>query len=192
MAWQPPPWARCSSRPAAVVTTPCRSVRPRHRQWRPAGRPRDAVDPRHAPGGHTGDIPVEWEGHRQRLSPPSWPGQTTALASKDFTVKVDATGLKAATAYHYRFRAYAATSPTAAPAPAHGQRRAGQAGGVFVRQPPRRLLQRGTPMPPSAATWTPPCTWATTSTNTARAATHRPTPGHWAACPRPPRNPQPG
>jgi len=39
-------------------------------------------------------------------------GQTTALASKDFTVKVDATGLKAATAYHYRFRAYAATSPT--------------------------------------------------------------------------------
>ena len=39
-------------------------------------------------------------------------GQAMALASKDFTVKVDATGLKAATAYHYRFRAYAATSPT--------------------------------------------------------------------------------
>ncbi len=39
-------------------------------------------------------------------------GQTTALASKDFTVKVDATGLKAATAYHFRFKAYAATSTT--------------------------------------------------------------------------------
>ena len=65
------------------------------------------------PVGHTGDIPVEWEvATDSAFTALVAQGQTTALASKDFTVKVDATGLKAATAYHYRFRAYAATSPT--------------------------------------------------------------------------------
>ncbi|MDH4417839.1 MAG: alkaline phosphatase D family protein [Acidovorax sp.] len=65
------------------------------------------------PAGHTSDIPVAWEvAADSTFTTLVAQGQTTALASKDFTVKVDATGLKAATAYHFRFRAYAATSTT--------------------------------------------------------------------------------
>ena len=65
------------------------------------------------PAGHTSDIPVDWEvATDSAFTTLVAQGQATALASKDFTVKVDATGLKAATAYHFRFKAYAATSTT--------------------------------------------------------------------------------
>ena len=65
------------------------------------------------PAGHTSDIPVEWElATDSNFTSITAQGKTTALASKDFTVKVDATGLKAATAYYYRFRAYAAHTAT--------------------------------------------------------------------------------
>ncbi|WP_422843855.1 alkaline phosphatase D family protein [Acidovorax sp. M2(2025)] len=63
------------------------------------------------PAGHTGDIPVDWEVAADRaFATLVAHGQATAAAGKDFTVKVDATGLKPATVYYYRFRAYAATS----------------------------------------------------------------------------------
>ena len=65
------------------------------------------------PAGHTSDIPVEWElATDSNFTSIAAQGKTTALASKDFTVKVDAAGLKAATAYYYRFRAYAAHTAT--------------------------------------------------------------------------------
>lgn len=63
------------------------------------------------PAGHTGDIPVDWEvAADSAFATLVAHGQATAAAGKDFTVKVDATGLKPATVYYYRFRAYAATS----------------------------------------------------------------------------------
>lgn len=52
------------------------------------------------PAGHISDIPVEWElATDSNFTSIAAQGKTTALASKDFTVKVDAAGLKAATAY---------------------------------------------------------------------------------------------
>ena len=66
------------------------------------------------PAGHTADIPVQWEvGTDVAFTNVVAKGQATATAAKDFTVKVDATGLKPATAYHYRFKAYAAQSAAA-------------------------------------------------------------------------------
>lgn len=66
------------------------------------------------PAGHTADIPVQWEvATDAAFTTVVAKGQATATAAKDFTVKVDATGLKPATAYHYRFKAYAAQSATA-------------------------------------------------------------------------------
>lgn len=65
------------------------------------------------PAGDTRDIPVQWEvASDAAFTTPVAQGQATAAAGRDFTVKVDAAGLKAATGYYYRFRAYDATSPT--------------------------------------------------------------------------------
>ncbi len=65
------------------------------------------------PAGDTRDIPVQWEvASDAAFSTLVAQGQATAAAGRDFTVKVDAAGLKAATSYYYRFRAYDATSPT--------------------------------------------------------------------------------
>ena len=65
------------------------------------------------PAGHTGDIPMDWElATDSNFTAIAAQGKATALASKDFTVKVDATGLKAATTYFYRFRAYATRTAT--------------------------------------------------------------------------------
>ncbi|BEU97735.1 alkaline phosphatase D family protein [Acidovorax sp. DW039] len=65
------------------------------------------------PAGHTSDIPVSWEvAADSAFTTLVAQGQATAAASKDFTVKVDASGLKPATVYYYRFRASAATSAT--------------------------------------------------------------------------------
>ena len=62
--------------------------------------------------GATADIPVQWElASDAAFSTVVAKGQATATAARDFTVKIDATGLKPATAYHYRFTAYAARSP---------------------------------------------------------------------------------
>lgn len=66
------------------------------------------------PTGHQADIPVQWElASDAAFATIVARGDATAAAARDFTVKVDATGLKPATAYHFRFRAYAATSPVA-------------------------------------------------------------------------------
>ena len=66
-----------------------------------------------SPAGDTRDIPVQWEvASDAAFTTLVVQGQATAAAGRDFTVKVDAAGLKAATGYYYRFRAYDATSPT--------------------------------------------------------------------------------
>lgn len=66
------------------------------------------------PVGYQSDIPVQWEvASDAAFTTLVAQGQATAAAARDFTVKVDAAGLKPATAYHYRFHAYAATSPVA-------------------------------------------------------------------------------
>ncbi|MEX8193352.1 alkaline phosphatase D family protein [Comamonas guangdongensis] len=66
------------------------------------------------PTGHEADIPVQWElaGDAAFASIVAR-GEARATAAQDFTLKVDATGLKPATAYHFRFRAYGVTSPVA-------------------------------------------------------------------------------
>ena len=66
------------------------------------------------PAGHTADIPVQWEvATDAAFGTIVAKGQASATEAKDFTVKVDATGLQPATAYHFRFSAYAARSATA-------------------------------------------------------------------------------
>lgn len=66
------------------------------------------------PAGRQDDIPVQWElASDAGFATLEARGDATAAAGKDFTVKVDATGLQPATAYYFRFRAYAATSPVA-------------------------------------------------------------------------------
>ena len=63
--------------------------------------------------GALADIPVQWElASDAAFTTVVAKGQATATAARDFTVKIDASGLKPATAYHYRFSAYAAKSPT--------------------------------------------------------------------------------
>ena len=62
--------------------------------------------------GALADIPVQWElASDAAFTTVVAKGQATATAARDFTVKIDASGLKPATAYHYRFSAYAAKSP---------------------------------------------------------------------------------
>lgn len=66
------------------------------------------------PAGHKADIPVQWEvATDAAFGTIVAKGQASATEAKDFTVKVDATGLQPATAYHFRFSAYAARSATA-------------------------------------------------------------------------------
>ncbi len=60
----------------------------------------------------TADVPVRWEiATDSSFATIIASGETTATAARDYTVKVDALGLKAATAHFYRFKAYASTSP---------------------------------------------------------------------------------
>lgn len=66
------------------------------------------------PADYRDDIPVRWElASDAAFSTIVGQGTATATAARDFTVKVDATGLKPATQYYYRFTSYAATSPVA-------------------------------------------------------------------------------
>jgi alkaline phosphatase D len=66
------------------------------------------------PAGHTADIPVQWEvASDATFATLVAKGEATATAAKDYTVKVDATGLKPATVYHYRFTAYSTKSAAA-------------------------------------------------------------------------------
>jgi alkaline phosphatase D len=66
------------------------------------------------PAGHTADIPVQWElASDAAFTTVVAKGEVQATAARDFTVKIDATGLKPATVYHYRFTAYGAKSAAA-------------------------------------------------------------------------------
>lgn len=59
------------------------------------------------------DVEVAWEVARDAtFTNIVAAGNATAAASRDFTVKVDATGLTADTRYHYRFRCQGVLSPT--------------------------------------------------------------------------------
>lgn len=132
------------------------------------------------PAGHQADIPVQWElASDTAFASIVARGESSATAARDFTVKVDAAGLKPATVYHFRFRAHGVTSGTARtrtlPTGSVAQVRlavfscANYPAGYFnVYADAARL-----------ATWTPRYTWATTSMNTRAAAMPRPRPRPW-------------
>nr|MBK7069066.1 alkaline phosphatase D family protein [Deltaproteobacteria bacterium] len=64
------------------------------------------------PAGMTGDVMVTWELSRTvDFAAIAAMGSFTTNAARDYTVKVDATGLTAGTTYYYRFRASGMTSP---------------------------------------------------------------------------------
>lgn len=58
-----------------------------------------------------GFVPVIWEIDTARDFSNPMSGQAEARAARDFTVKIDATGLQPGTDYYYRFRAGEETSP---------------------------------------------------------------------------------
>ncbi len=65
-----------------------------------------------APEGMTADVVVTWETSLTvDFAAIATTGMFTTGAMRDFTVKVDATGLRAATTYYFRFRANGMTSP---------------------------------------------------------------------------------
>ncbi|ABM43694.1 Alkaline phosphatase [Acidovorax sp. JS42] len=65
------------------------------------------------PADFSAEIPVQWEvASDAAFASIVARGEVRTSAARDYTVKVDATGLKPATAYHYRFKAFEATSPT--------------------------------------------------------------------------------
>lgn len=65
------------------------------------------------PQGHSSDIEVEWElASDADFKTIVTSGKAMARATQDFTFKADATGLKPATRYHYRFRCQGMTSAT--------------------------------------------------------------------------------
>ncbi|MDO9017967.1 MAG: alkaline phosphatase D family protein [Myxococcales bacterium] len=64
------------------------------------------------PAGMTGDVTVTWEASRTLdFAAIAAMGTFTTNAARDYTVKVDASGLTAGTTYYYRFRANGMTSP---------------------------------------------------------------------------------
>ena len=64
------------------------------------------------PSGMTGDVAVTWEVSRTvDFAAVAAMGTFMTGAARDYTVKVDATGLTAGTTYYYRFRANGMTSP---------------------------------------------------------------------------------
>ncbi|UOB06392.1 alkaline phosphatase D family protein [[Acidovorax] ebreus] len=65
------------------------------------------------PADFSAEIPVQWEvASDAAFASIVARGEVRTSAARDYTVKVDATGLKPATVYHYRFKAFEATSPT--------------------------------------------------------------------------------
>ena len=65
------------------------------------------------PADVSAEIPVQWEvASDAAFASIVARGEVRTSAARDYTVKVDATGLKPATAYHYRFKAFEAISPT--------------------------------------------------------------------------------
>ena len=147
-----------------------RRLPPRGCQRRPASRPRDPVDARqrrHRRGAGPLDAEPQPDVHQVVAR-----GETPTGAARDFTVKIDVSGLAPATTYYYRFEALGARSAGRPHAHAAGGRRGPRAPGAgVVRQLPARLLQRLRPHRRRAPTSTPCCIWATTSTSTSRAAT---------------------
>jgi len=62
--------------------------------------------------GVTSDTPVNWElAHDRKFSRLAGRGEAAAPADRDFTVKVEVTGLESGTRYFYRFRAGTTASP---------------------------------------------------------------------------------
>ncbi|WP_298915875.1 alkaline phosphatase D family protein [uncultured Algimonas sp.] len=59
----------------------------------------------------SGRVPVVWEIDTDPAFANPVRGETVARAARDFTLKVEATGLKPGTTYHYRFRTGADVSP---------------------------------------------------------------------------------
>ena len=64
------------------------------------------------PQGHSSDIEVEGSGPDADFKTLVTSGKAMARATQDFTFKADATGLRPATRYHYRFRCQGMTSAT--------------------------------------------------------------------------------
>ena len=65
------------------------------------------------PADFSAEIPVQWEvASDAAFASIVARGEVRTSAARDYTVKVDATGLKPATAYHYRFKAFETSSPT--------------------------------------------------------------------------------
>lgn len=65
------------------------------------------------PADFSAEIPVQWEvASDAAFASIVARGELRTSAARDYTVKVDATGLKAGTGYHFRFKAFEATSPT--------------------------------------------------------------------------------
>lgn len=63
----------------------------------------------------TGPVTVAWEIFEAGNETPAASGEMVTSEARDYTVKADATGLKAATAYTYRFRAKAADGDVLSP-----------------------------------------------------------------------------
>ena len=99
----------------------------------------------------TGPVDVGWEIARDALfTSVVASGTTSTSAARDYTVKVDATGLQAATVYHYRFRFAGELSPTGRTKTLPPVRPA-RPGSRCSRAPPTRSAS-STPMPtPHAA-----------------------------------------
>ncbi|WP_374605751.1 alkaline phosphatase D family protein [Diaphorobacter nitroreducens] len=65
------------------------------------------------PADFSAEIPVQWEvASDAAFASIVARGELRTSAARDYTVKVDATGLEPATAYHYRFKAFETSSPT--------------------------------------------------------------------------------
>ncbi|MBI1399749.1 alkaline phosphatase D family protein [Hyphomonas sp.] len=63
----------------------------------------------------TGPVTVTWEVFEAGSQTPAASGEVVTSEARDYTVKADATGLKAATAYTYRFKAKAADGDVISP-----------------------------------------------------------------------------
>ena len=131
--------------------------------------------------GATGEVPVRWTlAANPQFTRVVARGETPTGAARDFTVKVDVTGLAPATTYYYRFDALGGRSPVGRTRTLPGARRGARANRAgLVRELSARALQRLRRGSPSAPTSTSCCTSATTSTSTNRADT--PTPRSRAA-----------
>ncbi len=127
--------------------------------------------------GATGEVPVRWTlAANPQFTRVVARGETPTGAARDFTVKVDVTGLAPATTYYYRFDALGGRSPVGRTRTLPGAGAATGARSRWPRAPTTRTdSSTSTGGSPSAPTSTSCCTSATTSTSTNRADTPTPT-----------------